>query len=212
MATTRRRSLILLDLDETLVCSIAHTTAVHYAHLPPPDYYYADLDGYFRPHAVDFVRFCRRHFDYVAVLTAGTADYAAHIVRELFIENAGYTPDATLDRTACVQAENATGAYVKPLHTLRTHLRHLDIDWDNAVLVDDLVMNACTNRHRNTILVPKFDIVALECHNRRTSVGGEQQLLADTWLVDLRRYIERHLRTETTTWAQSDTTFWFCNL
>lgn len=179
---------------------------------PPADYTYDELDGFLRPYAVEFVRYCRRAFRYVVVLTAGTESYAAHIVRVLFEERAGYTPDAVLDRTACVEIELSCGGtalaaaaspvYAKPLSSIRAHLQHLDIDWDDAVLVDDLAINARQNRYRNTLLVPKFDIVALHMQH-------QHELVADTWLADLRAYLDRALRTAIK-WAHTDTTFWFC--
>lgn len=220
MSAPRRRahSTVLLDLDETLVCSVSRAMLheLFDTETPPvADYTYDELDGFLRPHAVEFVRYCRRAFRYVVVLTAGTESYAAHIVHVLFEERAGYTPDAVLDRAACVEIETPPGAapaapmYVKPLSLIRTHLQHLDIDWDDAVLVDDLAINARQNQYHNALLLPKFDVVALHMHYRMSGSSGQHELVADTWLADLLIYLDRTLQTETK-WAHTDTTFWFC--
>lgn len=196
--TARKGSAIVLDLDETLLYSTTRPV-----NGKSPDYQYGDLVGYHRPSALDFLRYCRAHFDHVIVFTAGAPNYAMAMI-EALQQRSGVSFDYTFDRRACIEETENTGfleywnRYAKYLQTLRDRLLPEDvaktIDWDDTLLLDDLAHNARENL-RQAVLMPKF--------SRRTA----SPLDADDWLRRVQRFIDA--KPDKVKWAQVDKTFWF---
>lgn len=195
---TKLGSAIVLDLDETLLYSTTHEVDDR-----APDYRYGDLLGYHRPHVVEFLRFCRRRFDYLIVFTAGAPNYASAMVQTLE-RKAKVRFDHVFDRSACTEEAENTGfleywsRYTKFLAVLRETLLPKEtadrIVWDDVLLLDDLANNARENLGQ-ALLIPKF--------SRRTVAP----LVSDDWLERAQRFIAA--KPSGTKWSQIDRAFWF---
>jgi RNA polymerase II subunit A small phosphatase-like protein len=72
-----KRNLLILDLDETLICSATQPLVA------PPNFCLGDFHVYRRPFLAEFLAFAAEHFD-LAVWSSASPDYVAGIVRELF--------------------------------------------------------------------------------------------------------------------------------
>lgn len=195
---TKLGSAIVLDLDETLLYSTTREVDDQ-----QPDYRYGELLGYHRPHVVEFLRFCRRRFDYLVVFTAGAPNYAAAMVQALE-QKAKIRFDYVFDRQSCTEETENTGfleywsRYTKFLSAMREKLLPKEvaerIDWNDVLLLDDLANNARENLGQ-AMLMPKFS---------RRAVAP---LSSDDWLERAKRFI--NAKPSGTKWSQVDRAFWF---
>lgn len=162
---TEHRSVILLDLDHTLV----HTTRVRY-----PNYDLIPHDSLFihvRPHALEFLQHLIRSADIYefGFWTCGTHEYAQHVVRGLlsYVKAPDWSLRIFLTRDDALQMN---GTYVKDLHLVRTRF-----DVDHVLLLDDSVVHSTIPSNvPDMCLVPAF-------------FASNPDSVHDTFLIDLIR-------------------------
>src|SRR6056297_1600803 len=145
-------SVLVLDLDETLLSAICYTEIgfsprekqkwrQHCMQVTQkcrnywPNLLSTRSNNYFmfvRPYAVQFLQYCRKVFDFLVIFTAGTKSHAAHIHTHIFQQQASVTADFVFDRENCgkfasnsSQQENVCGTSKTILAPHQKNLCHL---------------------------------------------------------------------------------------
>lgn len=145
MEITRNRTLLILDVDETLI----------YATEKPldrePDFAVGPYSVYRRPGLTEFLATCLRNFD-VAVWSSSGTDYLAAVVEAILPEESSLA--FVWNRTRCVQCydpERLETYFVKDLKKVK----RLGFDLKRILVVDDTPQKAERN-YGNAIYVPPF--------------------------------------------------------
>lgn len=156
MESTRKK-LVLLDLDNTLICSedldnVEDSEALEHAkkHLVNQKMvnYYQIFE---RPHLQEFLSFLFANFK-VGVWTASSKDYAIFIVKNFIIKDYN---DRKLDLFLCSHHCNVSKRNYKGVSK---HLNLLSEKWkvadtDNVILIDDL--EELSEKQENTVITVK---------------------------------------------------------
>lgn len=145
MKNTPDRTLLILDVDETLI----------YATEKPldrePDFGIGPYSAYRRPGLTEFLATCQREF-HVAVWSSSGSDYLSNVVEAIFPKEPSLA--FVWDRTRCVQRydpERLETYYVKDLKKVK----RLGFDLRRILIVDDTPQKAERN-YGNAIYVPPF--------------------------------------------------------
>jgi hypothetical protein len=160
-ASPTATSVLVLDLDETLIHTVFPYAGAVKSGLPAPHYRYANsMGGYLRPGLKQFLAFAQRSFTHVGVWTAASPDYAQFIVDQV-LRPLGFAPKFLLTGTDCEWVPYRQGkamVRVKPLRKLWTQprFRWLGATEQNTLIVDD--------RHETAQLNPR-QLVALRPFN-----------------------------------------------
>ena len=165
------KSLLILDLDETLI----HAREAPLEH--EAAFRVSDLHVYIRPHLERFLTECASRF-LLAVWSAGSDDYVTEVVQRIF--PAGLQPEFIWGRSRCTYAVDRARVgedgyfdpgshygYVKKLGKLKRRGYRLG----RMLIVDDTPAK-CIHNYGNAIYVLEYD-------------GREH----DTELLDLARYL-----------------------
>lgn len=122
-----KKILLILDLDETLVCSTESKLSY------PEDFIVGEYFVYKRPGLAKFLDFVSTYFD-VAIWTSSTEDYAQEIVKNIIPEN--YSLNFIYGRTKCTLTylfEHYEYVYIKNL----SKLKRLNYSLERILIIDD---------------------------------------------------------------------------
>lgn len=176
MASTGRKSTIILDMDETLVHTYhdsmiwkkVKSTTTNYELFHPKGrlplcYSSIDDDGYctmwgmYRPGLWEFLIYLEKTFDNVVIWSAGTEDYVNEIIEGIYNHLERKLPNLILTRKHC-RIEN--GQFHKPVIDVKhfTELEELNIDYhpSRTLIVDDREWTF-QNNENNGILIPPYN-------------------------------------------------------
>jgi len=143
------KNAIILDLDETLIKSYSYSDEtlqnvrdlnlnykiIDVTLMKKRSVEYERFITVSRPHLKEFLLFCRSHFDYVCVWTAGIKEYANEIVNNFFI----YDPHIVWHRKYI--DVNSEGNRYKSIPKIRDAISDIRGDRINTFMVDDLPIN-----------------------------------------------------------------------
>jgi len=158
-ASPTATSVLVLDLDETLIHTVFPYAGAAQSGLPAPHYRYANsMGGYLRPGLRQFLAFAQRSFTHVGVWTAASPDYAQFIVDQV-LRPLGFAPKFLLTGTDCEWVPYRQGnamVRVKPLRKLWTQprFRWLGANEQNTLIVDDRPETAQLNPRQLVALRP----------------------------------------------------------
>lgn len=171
---------IVLDLDETLIHSYMDKDKIEkYYELNPQRFSMlrrrgdlkeiiierfdekGRLDSYKfwllkRPHLTEFLKFLNDEFKHVIIWTAGTCDYAHHVVAYIY-KKIPKKPFMILSRDDLLKVKQdgqSTPYHTKPLNKIFN--KNLGIDISNTVILDNLHINFDKNKY-NGITIPHFE-------------------------------------------------------
>lgn len=105
--------------------------------------------GVTRPHVIDFLRFAFRYFKSVIIWSAGVTDYVDEICTLLSRDIKAF--DIIYTRDDC---EFENGYYTKPLHKLLAKHPNLG-NLSNILIVDDKI-EGCMDNPDNAIVIPPY--------------------------------------------------------
>lgn len=131
---------VLLDLDNTLISSLAVDEELPCHKTNIKKYRWKDMDGYYkvfeRPGLQPFLDFLFQHFN-VSVWTAASKSYALFIIEHFLLDN---HPERKLDYIFfshhCIQSEKYMDCQ-KHLNMLWTKFNLIGYDKHNTIIIDD---------------------------------------------------------------------------
>lgn len=161
-----QKSVLVLDLDETLVHTVPKGTLV--SRTGKPNYYLWDGSmGFIRPGLKEFLSYVQRSFTHVGIWTAADARYASYIVEHV-LKPLGFRPKFILAGHHCeIVRYNGVLIRIKPLRTLwsRAEYNWLGATPENTVVVDDRPETASANSG-NLFQIPQFSLFNLAYDNQ----------------------------------------------
>lgn len=114
--------------------------------------------GIVRPHAYEFIEFCRRNFKCIFVWSAGVKDYVHLIVQKLFGFSKSGAPVVVYSRGDCVpyQDEDGYERLKKPLRKLTSGaLKRHDVTMNDILIIDDNETTFIDNPE-NVFHIPRY--------------------------------------------------------
>lgn len=152
---------VILDLDNTLICSL---TEEEIRRLPPDKHravfskltYHKDGDLFVfeRPYLQPFLDVLFYNFANVSVWTAASKNYATYVVDSIFHDR---PLDYILFWHHCNESMGHTGN-MKDLNVLKRHFRMRNYDIESTLIIDDNDDVARTQPMRTLHVKPPFDI------------------------------------------------------
>lgn len=109
--------------------------------------------GVFRPHVIDFLRFCTQYFDKIHIWSAGQHKYVHHIVHELFSKNNLPMPANIFTYDDCILSKNDD--VIKPLSLLFTSSKSFGANPTNTFIIDD-IKHTFSKNIKNGVNIPEF--------------------------------------------------------
>lgn len=142
---SRQRPLLILDLDETLICAVTGDQT------DQPDFIVGEYFVYCRPYLDEFLRSCAEHFD-LAIWSSGSEDYVRAITNRIFPDH--IAPLFVWTRDRCTEKMNPETGHTFYQKDLKKVVRR-GFSLARTIIVEDIQQNVERN-YGNAIYVSPF--------------------------------------------------------